>query len=56
MSIFTIRNFTSRAHNDRCYNKIASHVYHDAAFNSHAMFASSSTYAHGRSRPRRHFQ
>jgi hypothetical protein len=27
---------------------------HDAAFSSHAMFASSSSYAHGRNRPRRH--
>jgi hypothetical protein len=30
------------------------HVYHDATFSSHAMFASSSSYAHGRNRPRRH--
>jgi hypothetical protein len=27
---------------------------HDTAFNSHAMFASSSSYAHGRNRPRHH--
>jgi hypothetical protein len=36
--------------------KIASHYnrsYNHAAHNSHAMFASSSTFVHGRSRPRR---
>jgi hypothetical protein len=37
--------------NDRCCNKIVSHAYHDAAFNSHAMFASSSSFTHGRNRP-----
>jgi hypothetical protein len=41
------RKFTSR--NDRCYDHIVSH---DATFNSHAMFASSSTLVHSRSRPR----
>jgi hypothetical protein len=46
------KKFTSHAHNDRCCNKIISHVYHDAAVNSHAMFASSSSFTHGRSRPR----
>jgi uncharacterized protein YkvS len=46
------RKFTSRAHNDRYYDHIVSH---DATFNSHAMFASSSTFVHGRSRPRRNY-
>jgi hypothetical protein len=46
------KKFTNHAHNDRCYNKIVSHVYHDAAFNSHAMFASSSSFTHARNRPR----
>jgi hypothetical protein len=46
------RKFTSHAHNDRCYDHIGSH---DATFNSHAMFASSSTLVHGRSRPRRNY-
>jgi hypothetical protein len=46
------KKFTSHAHNDRCCNKIVSHVYHDATFNSHAMFASSSSFTHGRNRPR----
>jgi hypothetical protein len=41
------KKFTSSAHNDRCYDRI---VYHDATLNSHAMFASSSTFVHGRSR------
>jgi hypothetical protein len=44
------KKFTSHAHNDRCYDNIVSH---DAAFDPHAMFASSSTYAYGRNRPRR---
>jgi hypothetical protein len=39
------RKYSRKAYNDRCY---------DHAFNnSHAMFASSSTCVHGRSRPRR---
>jgi hypothetical protein len=41
-------------HHDRCYNHAALSTYHDAAFNSHAMFASSSSYAHGRNRPWHH--
>jgi hypothetical protein len=41
-------------HHDRCYNHAALPNYHDATFNSHAMFVSSSSYAHGRNRPRRH--
>jgi hypothetical protein len=48
------KRITSIAHHDRCYNHTISHVCHDAAFSSHAMFASSSSYAHGRNRPRRH--
>jgi hypothetical protein len=44
------RKFTTHAYNDRCYDHVVSH---DATLNSHAMFASSSTFDHGRSRPRR---
>ena len=44
------KKFTSRAHNVRCYYNIVSH---NAAFNLHAMVASSSTYAYDRNRPRR---
>jgi hypothetical protein len=36
------------SHHDKCYNHVALPTYHD----SHAMFASSSTYVHDRSRPR----
>jgi hypothetical protein len=39
------RKVASRSHYNRNYNH--------AAHNSHAMFASSSTFVHGRSRPRR---
>jgi hypothetical protein len=39
------RKFSRNAHYNRCYD-------HDT-FNSHAMFASSSTFVHGRNRPRR---
>jgi hypothetical protein len=49
-----VKNVSSVAHHDRCYNHVVLPVRHDAAFNSHAMFASSSSYAHGRNRPRRH--
>jgi hypothetical protein len=44
------KKFTSRAHNDRCYDNIVSH---DAAFNPHVMCASSSTHVYDRNRPRR---
>jgi hypothetical protein len=46
------RKFTSHAYNDRCYDHIISH---NSTFNSHAMFASSSAFVHGRSRPRRNY-
>jgi hypothetical protein len=42
------RKFNSRAHNDRCYDHVVLLGYHI----SHAMVASSSTYAYGRNRPR----
>jgi hypothetical protein len=48
------KRVTSIAHQDRCHNHVVSPVCHDVAFNSHAMFASSSSYALGRNRPRRH--
>jgi hypothetical protein len=40
------RKYSRNAYNDRCYD-------HTTYNDSHAMFASSSTFAHGRSRPRR---
>jgi hypothetical protein len=43
------RKFTRHAHNDRCYDHVVLPGYHT----SHAMVASSSTYAYGRNRPRR---
>jgi hypothetical protein len=46
------KKFTSSTYNYRCYDHI---VNHDATLNSHAMFASSSTFVHGRSRPRRNY-
>jgi hypothetical protein len=46
------RKFTSHAYNDRCYDRIFSH---DATFNSHVMSASSSSFVHGRSRPRQNY-
>jgi hypothetical protein len=46
------KKFTSHAHNDRCCNKIVSHVYHDTVVNSHAMFASSSSLTHCRNWPK----
>jgi hypothetical protein len=48
------KKVTSIVHHDRYHNHVVSPVCHDAAFSSHAMFASSSSYAHGRNRPRRH--
>jgi hypothetical protein len=49
-----VKKVSSVAHHDRCHNHVVSLVCNDAAFNSHAMFASSSSYAHGRNWPRRH--
>jgi hypothetical protein len=43
-----VKKISNVAHHDKCYNHAALPTYH----NSHAMFASSSTYVHGRSRPR----
>jgi hypothetical protein len=49
-----VKDVSSVAHHDRCYNHAALSTHHDAAFNSHAMFASSYSYAHGRNRSRGH--
>jgi hypothetical protein len=50
-----VKNVSSIAHHDRCYNHVVLPVRHDATFNFHAMFASSNSFhAHGRRRPRRH--
>jgi ribosomal protein S14 len=49
-----VNNVSSVVHHDRCYNHVVLPIHHDAAFNSHVMFASSSSYAHCRNRPRRH--
>jgi hypothetical protein len=49
-----VKNVSSVAHHDRCYYHVLP-TRHDAIFDSHAMFASSSSsYAHGRNRPSRH--
>jgi hypothetical protein len=46
-----VKNVISVAHHDRCYNHVVLPTRQDA-FNSHVMFASSSSsYAHGRNRP-----
>jgi hypothetical protein len=44
-----VKKISNVAHHDKSYNHAASPTYHDL----HAMFASSSTNVHGRSRPRR---
>jgi hypothetical protein len=49
-----VKNVSSVAHHDRSYNHAALPNRHDASFNSHVMFASSSSYSHGRNRPRHH--
>jgi hypothetical protein len=43
------RKVSRNTYNDRCYDHVVLPSYHT----SHAMFASSSTFVHGRSRPRR---
>jgi hypothetical protein len=49
-----VKNVSSVAHHDRSYNHAALPNRHDDTFNSHAMFSSSSSFAHVRNRPRRH--
>jgi hypothetical protein len=49
-----VKNISSAAHHDRCYNHDVLSTRHDVAFNSHTMFATGSSYTHGRNRPRRH--
>jgi hypothetical protein len=45
----------SVVHHDSCYDHAVLPTHHDAAFDSYAMYASSSSsYVHGRSRPRCH--
>jgi hypothetical protein len=48
-----VKNASSVAHHDSCYDHVVLPTRHDAIFNSHAMFASAnSTHAHGRNRHR----
>jgi hypothetical protein len=50
-----VKNVFSVANHDSCYDHVVLPTRHDAAFDSHAMYASSSSIrAHGRNRPRRH--
>jgi uncharacterized membrane protein len=48
------KKVTSITHHNRCHNHAVAPVCHVVAFNFHALLASSSSYAHGRNRPRRH--
>jgi hypothetical protein len=50
-----VKNASSVAHHDGCYDHDVLPTRHDVVFDSHAMYASSSsTHAHGRNRPRCH--
>jgi hypothetical protein len=50
-----VKNVSSVPHHDSCYNHVVLPTRHDVVFDSHATFASSSSsYAHGRNRPRHH--
>jgi hypothetical protein len=50
-----VKNTSNVAHHDGCYGHAALPIPHDVVFDSHAMFtSSSSSYVHGRSRPRCH--
>jgi hypothetical protein len=50
-----VKNASNVAHHDGCYDHAALRIPHDVVIDSHAMFAtSSSSYVHGRSRPRHH--
>jgi hypothetical protein len=50
-----VKNATNAAHHDDCYDHTVFPIRHEVVFNSHAMFASSSSsHVHGRNIPRRH--
>jgi hypothetical protein len=50
-----VKNVSSVAHHDSCYDHVVLPTRHDAVFDSHTMYASSgSTHTHSRNRPRRH--
>jgi hypothetical protein len=50
-----VKNASSVVHHYSCYDHTVLHTRRDAAFDSYAMYASSSSsYVHGRSRPMRH--
>jgi hypothetical protein len=50
-----VKNATNVAHHDGYYDHAIFPLRHDVVFNSHAMFASSSSsHVHGRNRPRHH--
>jgi hypothetical protein len=50
-----VKNASNISHHDGCYSHVVLPVRHDVVFDSHAMFASSSSsYDHGRNRSRCH--
>jgi hypothetical protein len=50
-----VKNASDIAHHNGFYDHVVFPIRHDAVFNSHAMFpSSSSSHVHGRSRPRHH--
>jgi hypothetical protein len=50
-----VKNSSDLAHHDGCYDHAVFHVHHDVVYNSHDMFASSSSlHVHGGTRPRHH--
>jgi hypothetical protein len=52
-----VKNASSITYHGGCYSHAVLPIHHDVVFDSHSMFASSSSsYAHGRNRPRRHVQ
>jgi hypothetical protein len=51
---YLYKKVTNVADHDKYHNHSVFHVCHDDLFSSHAMFASSSSYAHGRNKPRCH--
>jgi hypothetical protein len=50
---YLYKKVTNITHHDKCDNHFVFPVCHDDVFSSHVMYATSSSYAHGRNRPRR---
>jgi hypothetical protein len=50
---YLYKKVSNVTHHDKCHNHSVFSMCHDDVFSSHSIFATSSSYAHGRNRPMR---